>query len=81
MSAYNKMSESVVELTAIGWLARLNCEIKSELAIVPSENASENSDFRRVFLFEQLQTKLEDLNPMSALEGLLGASRKFRQIT
>jgi hypothetical protein len=53
----------------------------SGLIITPSGPASERSDYKQIFLFDRLQTRLEDLNPKVPLEGLQGALRKFRQIT
>ena len=42
---------------------------------------AERSDYKQVFLFDRLETKLEDLNPKIPLEGLEEALRKVRQIS
>jgi type I restriction enzyme R subunit len=51
------------------------------LAIAPGEPAAERADYKQVFLFDRLQTKLEDLNPQIPLEGLQEALRKIRLIS
>jgi len=73
-----KLTESVVEDVALDWLKGLGYEILSGLAIAPGEPAAERSDYKQVFLFDRLQTKLEDLNPQIPLEGLEEALRKVR---
>ena len=42
---------------------------------------AERPDYKQVFLFDRLQTKLEDLNPKIPLEGLEEALRKVRLIS
>ena len=64
------VTESVVEQCALDWLRGLGYEILSALAIAPGEPAAERTDYRQVFLFDRLQTKLEDLNPEMPPEGL-----------
>ena len=66
----SRLTESVVEDAALDWLRGLGYEILSGLAIAPGEPAAERSDYKQVFLFDRLQTKLEDLNPQIPLEGL-----------
>ncbi|HZL80292.1 MAG TPA: type I restriction endonuclease subunit R, partial [Candidatus Limnocylindrales bacterium] len=56
-------------------------EVLSGLAIAPGEPAAERLDYKQVFLFDRLQTKLEDLNPKIPLEGLEEALRKVRHIS
>src|SRR5258708_4370088 len=75
------INESIVEQAALDWLAGLGYEVLSGLAIAPGETAAERSDYRQVFLFDRLQTKLEDLNPKIPLEGLQEALRKVRLIS
>ena len=65
-----RLSESVVEDVALDWLGGLGYEVLSGLLIAPGEPAAERSDYKQVFLFDRLQTKLEDLNPRIPLEGL-----------
>ena len=75
-----KLSESVVEDVALDWLRGLGYEVLSGLAIAPGEPAAERLDYKQVFLFDRLQTKLEDLNPQIPLEGLQEALRKLRLV-
>jgi hypothetical protein len=58
-----KLTESIVETAALDWLKGLGCEVLSGLVIAPGEPAAERSDYKQVFLFDRLQTKLADLNP------------------
>ena len=76
-----KISESVVEDAALDWLGGLGYEVLSGLAIAPGEPAAERADYKQVFLFDRLQTKLEDLNPKIPPEGLQEALRKLRLIS
>ena len=76
-----KLTESVVEDAALKWLKGLDYEVLSGLAIAPGEPAAERTDYKQVFLFDRLQTKLEDLNPKIPLEGLQEALRKIRLIS
>ena len=73
-----KLSETIVEQTALDWLGGLGYEILSGLAIAPGETAAERADYRQVFLFDRLQTKLAALNPKIPAEGLQEALRKVR---
>ncbi len=73
-----KLTESVVEEAALDWLKGLGYEVLSGLQIAPGETAAERADYKQVFLFDRLQTKLEDLNPKIPLEGLQEALRKLR---
>ncbi len=77
----SRISESVVEDAALDWLRGLGYEVLSGLAIAPGEPAAERADYKQVFLFDRLQTKLEDLNPRIPLEGLQEALRKLRLIS
>src|SRR6266699_4925872 len=75
------ITESVVEQCSLDWLCELGYEVLSGLTIAPGEPAAERADYKQVFLFDRLQTKLEDLNPKIPLEGLEEALRKVRLIT
>ncbi|MHB8520218.1 MAG: type I restriction endonuclease subunit R [Limisphaerales bacterium] len=75
------ITESVVEDAALDWLRELGYEILSGLVIAPGEPAAERADYKQVFLFDRLQTKLADLNPQIPLEGLQEALRKLRVIS
>src|ERR1017187_9032118 len=75
------ITESIVEQCSLDWLRELGYEVLSGLAIVPGETAAERADYKQVFLFDRLQTKLEDLNPKIPQEGLQEALRKIRLIS
>jgi len=75
------INEATVEQAALDWLGGLGYEVLSGLAIAPGESAAERADYKQVFLFDRLQTKLEDLNPKIPLEGLQEALRKIRLIS
>ena len=77
----SRITESVVEAAALNWLAGLGYEVLSGLTIAPGEPAAERADYQQAFLFDRLQTKLEDLNPKIPLEGLQEALRKIRLIS
>ena len=53
------ITESVVEECSLDWLNGLGYEVLSGLTIAPGEPAAERSDYKQVFLFDQLQTKRE----------------------
>ena len=75
-----KLTESIVEQVALDWLVGLGYEILSGLVIAPGETAAERPDYKQVFLFDRLQTKLEDLNSKIPPEGLQEALRKLRLV-
>src|SRR5712671_6986933 len=77
----SKITESIVEQVTLAWLESLGYEIVSGLAIAAGETAEERTDYKQVFLFDRLQTKLEDLNLKIPLEGLQEALRKIRLIS
>ena len=77
----NHVTESTVEDAALDWLKGLGYEVLSGLAIAPGEPAAERTDYKQVFLFDRLQTKLEDLNPKIPAEGLQEAVRKLRLVS
>jgi type I restriction enzyme R subunit len=81
MSGNPKISESIVEQAALDWLNGLGYEVLFGLVIAPGEPAAERADYKQVFLFDRLQTKLEDLNPKIPLEGIAEALRKIRLIS
>ena len=76
-----QVTESVVEQVALAWLESLGYQTLAGLVIAPGESAAERTDYKQVFLFDRLQTKLEDLNPKIPLEGLQEALRKLRLIS
>jgi len=74
----NGITESVVEQCSLNWLGGLGYEVLSGLTIAPGEPAAERADYKEVFLFDRLQTKLTALNPKIPAEGLQEALRKVR---
>jgi hypothetical protein len=75
-SPASKVTEFVVEQAALDLLKGLGYEILSGLAIAPGESAAERADYKQVFLFDRLQTKLEDLNPQITVKGLQGRAAR-----
>jgi type I restriction enzyme R subunit len=75
------LSESIVENAALEWFGELGYAVGHGPHLAPGEPAAERSDYKTVFLFDRLQTKLEDLNPKIPLEGLQEALRKIRLIS
>ena len=53
-----KLTESVVETATLEWLGDLGYEVFSRLAIAPGEPAAERADYKQLFLFDRLQTKI-----------------------
>ena len=72
----NGITESVVEQCSLDWLGGLGYEVLSSLALAPGEPAAERADYKQVFLFDRLQTKLAALNPKIPAEDLREALRK-----
>ncbi|HYG24683.1 MAG TPA: hypothetical protein VEH04_18060 [Verrucomicrobiae bacterium] len=58
-----KLTETIVEQATRDWLTGLGYEVLSGLTIAPGEAAAERTDYKQVFLFERLQSKLAALNP------------------
>ena len=75
------INEAMVEQAVLDWLKALGCEVLSGLAIAPGEPAAERSDYKRVFIFDRPQAKLEDLNPQVPREGLQETLRMLRLIS
>ena len=76
-----KLTESAVEDAALERLGGLGYEVLSGLAIAPGEPASERTDYKQVFLFDRLQTKLEGLAPKIPLKGRLPRELRVRPAT
>ena len=53
-----RLNESIIEHTALDRLGGLGYETLSGLAIAPGEPAAERADYKQVFLFDRLRTKL-----------------------
>ena len=75
------INEAIVEQAALDWLQESGYEVLSGLTIAPGEPAAERPDYRQVFLFDRLQTRLKDLNPEIPAEGIEEALRKIRLIS
>lgn len=69
----SNITESIVEQAAHDWLGGLGYEALSGLELAPGEPAAGRADYKHVFLFYWLQTKLEDWNLQIPLEGQQGA--------
>lgn len=72
------LNESTVEHCSLSWLGGLGYEVLKGLAIAPGEPAAERTDYKQIFLFDRLRTKLADLNPKIPAEGLQEALRKIK---
>src|SRR5689334_14578097 len=71
----NSIRESIVEEVALDWLGGLGHEVLSGLTtIAPGETGADRADYKQGFLFDRLQSKLEELNPNIPLNGLNRAS-------
>ena len=75
------MNEAAVEMMTLDCLESLGYASLRGGDIGPGEPGAERADYKQVFLFDRLQTKLEDLNPKIPLEGLEEALRKIRLIS
>src|SRR4051794_5212004 len=71
----------MIEESIVDRLRELGYEVLSGLIIAPGETTAERSDCKQVFLFDRLQTKLDDSNLKIPLEGLQEALRKVRLIS
>jgi type I restriction enzyme, R subunit len=58
-----KITESVVEQTALAWFESLGYSVEFGPAISPGEPGAERGDYDQVILFGRLQTTLENINP------------------
>ena len=76
-----RITEADVEMMTLDSLESMGYASLRGGDIVPGEPAAERTDYRQVFLFDRLQTKLEDLNPKIPPEGLQEALRKIRLIS
>ena len=58
-----KITESVVEQTALAWFESLGYSVDSGPAISPGEPGAEREDYDQVVLTGRLRTALENINP------------------
>jgi type I restriction enzyme R subunit len=74
------ITENHVEMMALDCLESMGYASLRGGDILPGEPGAERTDYKQVFLFDHLQTKLEDLNPQIPLEGLQEELRKLRLV-
>lgn len=72
-----KITESVVEQTALAWFESLGYSVASGPAISPGELGAERGDYDQVVLPERLQTALENINPNIPPDAISEAVRKI----
>ena len=72
-----KITESIIEQTALAWFESLGYTIKSGPAISSSEPGSERKDYGQVVLTGRLQIALENINPNIPLVAIEEAIRKI----
>jgi type I restriction enzyme R subunit len=72
-----KITESVVEQTALAWFESLGYAVESGPAISPGEPGAERDDYDHVVLFGRLQTALENINPNIPPDAIEEAIRKI----
>src|SRR5947199_10314643 len=77
----NSITENHVELMALDCLESMGYASLRGGDIAPGEVAAERTDYKEVFLFDRLQTKLEDLNSKIPAEGIQEALRKIRLVS
>ncbi len=78
ISAAQKITESVVEQAALGWLESLHYTVLSGLQIAPGEAEAERDDYSQVLLLGRLRRKLAGVNPELPPAALDEAVRKVR---
>jgi len=72
-----KITESVVEQTALSWFETLGYDIQSGPAISPGEAGAERDDYGQVVLPERLQAALAAINPTIPPDAIDEAFRKI----
>jgi hypothetical protein len=72
-----KITESVVEQTALAWFESLGYTVESGPAISPGEPGAERQDYDQVVLVGRLQTALENINPNIPPDATREAVRKI----
>jgi type I restriction enzyme, R subunit len=76
-----RITESVVEQAALGWLESLDYAIAAGPDLAPGESASERATYLECWLLERFRAALARLNPQLPEEGLAEAERKARLAT
>jgi len=77
MNSYIKISESILEDTALAWFESLGYSVESGPAISPGEPGVEREDYDQVVLLGRLQTALENINPNIPPDAIGEAARKI----
>ncbi len=72
-----KITESIIEQTALAWFESLCYTIESGPAISPGEPGAEREDYNQVVLLGKLQTALENINPNIPPDAVGEAVRKI----
>lgn len=72
-----KLSESVVEETALTWFESLGYTVESGPAISPGELRAERKEYNQVILEGRLRTALENINPNIPPNAIDEAVRKI----
>ncbi len=72
-----KITESVVEQTALAWFESLGYVVESGPGISPGEPGAERQDYNQVVLMGRLKTALENINPNIPPEAIADAVRKI----
>src|ERR1700722_19630864 len=73
-----RITESVVEQAALGWVESLDYIIAAGPDLAPDESASERANYLECWLLERFRTALVQINPKMPEEGLVEAERKAR---
>lgn len=72
-----KVTESVIEQTALAWFESLSYSVKFGSTISPGELGAEREDYDQVVLVERLQIALENINPNLPVTAIDEAVRKI----
>ena len=72
-----KITESVVEQTALAWFESLGYTVESGPAISPGEPGAERGEYDQIVLVGRLQTALENINPNIPPDAIEEAVRKI----
>lgn len=72
-----KITENILEETALGWLAEFGYSILHGPDLAPGMPEAERDDYRQVFLLERLRKSLTRINPDVPEVGIQEAIRKI----
>ena len=79
MNSYIKISESILEDTALAWFESLGYSVESGPVISPGEPGAEREDYDQVVLLGRLQIALENINPNIPSDAIGEVARKITQ--